>query len=344
MTNIVPKFESCTLTFWDRASSLAPKIQSFITEWNSSSPVFSAKTSGSTGIPKPIDLEKKYAWQSVQASNAFFHFDAMQTMGLCLSPDTIGGKMQILRAMAFKLELLVFDNERNPFKNLDRTLDFATLVPMQVQAILDENPGKFDFCRKILIGGAKVQLRLREELQQFDTEFYESYGMTETYSHVALKKLSQANLPFEAVANVRFSSQNGKLVIHAPLLGIQALSTNDAVELLDDRHFHLLGRSDFAINSGGYKFHPELLEQKLEGRIPVNYFIIGEADAVFGECVTLYLEMDYNAETEYQIEQLLDSCFERYEKPKKIYFLPEFIQTESGKINRLACQKSVLEP
>lgn len=324
--------------------ALSSKIQSFITEWNSPSPIFRAKTSGSTGIPKEVELEKKYAWQSVLASNTFFHFEGMKSMGLCLSPDTIGGKMQILRALAFASELLIFDNERNPLRKLDRTLDFLTLVPLQVQTILDETPEKFSLCHKILIGGAKVPVRLREELEQFNAEFFESYGMTETYSHVAVKSLNRPNLPFEAVGNVIFSAQNDRLVIHAPLLGIESLVTNDAVELLDERRFQLLGRSDFAINSGGYKFHPELLEQKLEGRVPVNYFIIGEADAVFGDCVTLYLEMDYNAEIKNRMENILDDVFGRYEKPKKIYFLPEFIKTESGKINRLASQKSVLEP
>ncbi|MGV3629753.1 MAG: AMP-binding protein [Bacteroidota bacterium] len=344
MTNIVPKFESCKLTFGSMDSGLRLKVLSFLEEWNSPAPAFSAKTSGSTGIPKTVELEKKYAFQSVLASSSFFHFDAMQTMGLCLSPDTIGGKMQILRALAFDLELLIFENERNPLKKLSQQLDFVTLVPLQLQTILDETPEKLALCRKVLIGGARVPLQLAEKLREMKTEYFESYGMTETYSHVALKRLNSGNTFFEAVDNVTFSTQNGNLVIHAPLLGIDSLQTNDSAELLDAHRFNLLGRSDFAINSGGYKFHPELLEQKLEGRIPVAYFIIGEADPVFGECVTLYLEMDYNAEIEYRVENILDAVFERYERPKKMYFLPEFIKTESGKINRLASQKSVLEP
>ncbi|MCE3294421.1 MAG: O-succinylbenzoate--CoA ligase [Crocinitomicaceae bacterium] len=323
--------------------TLISKTRSFVEEWNSDDPFFMAKTSGSTGIPKNTRLEKKYALQSVFASQAYFHFDRMKTMGLCLSPDTIGGKMQLLRAMAFGLEILVFDNERNPLKNLDRELDFVTLVPLQVQAILDETPEKPELCRKILIGGAKVPLQLAEKLRTFSTEFFESYGMTETYSHVAIKKLNSSTAVFEAVGDIRFSSRDGNLVIHAPLLGIDSLPTNDSVELLDERRFRLLGRSDFAINSGGYKFHPELLEQKLEGRIPVNYFIIGEADAEFGECVTLYLEMDYSTEMKQRVEETLAASFGRYEKPKKIYFLREFVKTESGKINRLASQKSALE-
>ncbi len=342
MINIVPKFESCKLTFMGHDASSRNKVESFIAEWNSPSAVFRAKTSGSTGIPKEVKLYKKYALQSVLASNAFFHFEKMQSLGLCLSADTIGGKMQVLRALAFEKELVIFDHQRNPLLKLDREIDFLTLVPLQLETILAETPEKLTLCRKILLGGARVNRQLAVKLQQFHTEFYESYGMTETYSHVAVKKIGEQY--FQAVGNIHFSMQNDQLVIHAPLLGLSDLRTNDIVELKDERHFKLLGRSDFAINSGGYKFHPELLEQKLEGHLPANYFIIGEKDAVFGECVTLYLEMDYNAETEKRVRHVLESRFERYEKPKKIYFLPEFIKTESGKINRLASQKAALEP
>lgn len=344
MTNIVPKFESCPFIFLTKNNDLVSEVLLFADEWNAETAFFNAQTSGSTGIPKTVRLNKQYALQSVVNSNAFFHFERMERMGLCLSPGTIGGKMQVLRALAYHVELVVLDNERNPLKKLEQKLDFLTLVPLQLQTILEESPEKIALCRTILVGGAPVSKALRMKLRSFSTQFFESYGMTETYSHVAVRNLQNDTPEFQALDGIRFSTEDGNLVIHAPGLGLPHLITRDAVILKDESHFELLGRSDFAINSGGYKFHPEALERKLESLIDVNYFIIGEPDPLLGECVTLYLETEYTPEKERAIRAICESCFEKYEKPKKICLLPRFIQTPSGKINRLASQKSFLEP
>lgn len=343
MTNIVPNFNPDKIIFVSENNKLNQKVYDFIEEWNNSNDFFTAKTSGSTGIPKEIKLQKSIALKSVKMSANYFGFDKMERMGLCLSPETIAGKMQILRALYCDLILYVFQSERNCLQNLNVHLDFISLVPLQVEAILDENPEKLDLCHKILIGGAQISPQLKLTLQKVKSSIYESYGMTETYSHVAVRQLFSKNGSFEALKGIHFSLEDENLVIHALHLDLKHLKTNDCVRLIDNKHFELLGRSDFVINSGALKFHPEVLEGKLAQGIESNYFILGEKSEEFGEIVTFYLEMDYDSIKEIELKKLFETYLSKYEIPKKIYFIPQFIRTESGKINKLKTQELALE-
>lgn len=343
MTNIVPNFNADKIIFVSENRKLNQKVELFIEEWNNELDFFTAKTSGSTGIPKEIKLLKNLALASVKMSSHYFNFDEMESMGLCLSPETIAGKMQILRALYYDLVLYVFENERNCLQNLNVHLDFITLVPLQVESILNENPEKLDFCRKILIGGAKISPALEHKLKTVKCKVYESYGMTETYSHVAIRQLFSEKTVFEALQAVHFSLENDNLVIHATHLGLKHLKTNDCVNLIDNKHFELLGRSDFVINSGAFKFHPEVLEEKLASEIQGVFFILGEKDQEFGEIVTFFLEMDYDSKKEDELKELFSRCLSKYEIPKKIYFIPHFSRTESGKIDKLKTQKIAFE-
>ncbi len=323
-------------------TSLIQKVENFISSWFDTGSYIETKTSGSTGTPKTIRLEKNKMRFSATMTGSYFEFKPGEKILLCLSPDSIGGKMLMLRAILHEMELIVSDLQRNPMEQIDFSIDFAAMVPMQIQTVIQENPGKLDLIKNLLIGGAAVSPQLEAALSDFDLNAFESFGMTETMSHVAVRKLNQADsAPFEALNGIHFSLKDGKLVIHAPELGLPELETNDVVELLDEKTFYWKGRADFAVNSGGIKFHPELIEKKLAAEINVRFFIAGEKDVLLGEKLVLVLEGTGNRFWVDAILKTLNQQLSGYEVPKKIYFVPEFAETPSGKINRLETMSKI---
>lgn len=316
--------------------SLVQKVDNFIEQWFDDGSFIETNTSGSTGAPKTIRLEKEKMRFSAEMSAAFFGFQPQQKILLCLSPDSIGGKMLILRAIVSGMELIVADVQRNPLENIDFKIDFVSMVPMQVRSVIDENPEKLNFIKDLLIGGAAVSPQLEKALSAFETNVYESFGMTETMSHVAVRKLARngEKTPFEALPGIRFSLDDEKLVIHAPGLGLPELHTNDVVELTGETAFYWKGRADFAINSGGIKFHPELIERKLATEISQRFFIAGEKDKLLGEKIVLIVEGNPDISVKKEIAVVLQRQLSGYEIPKKTYFVDGFAETASGKVNR----------
>ena len=317
-------------------SDLKHQVNQFIENWNDDSLYISTKTSGSTGVPKIIQLEKEKMIASAKMTGTFFNFSADSTLCLALSPETIGGKMMLVRAMVFNLKLIVVKPSRNPIEQLDEVIDFIALVPMQMNQILIESKEKLLLLNKILLGGAPVSNDLIENLAHCKSAVYESFGMTETMSHFAIRSLNQPKTDvFNCLPGVSIDSENGLLSLSIPTLGIQHLKTTDEIEQVGENQFRWLGRRDFAINSGGLKFHPEQLEQKISHLFETRFFFAGEPDKELGQRIVLFVEAEKLEQD--QIESIKNSL-EKYENPKHIYFIDTFVETQSGKINRIKTQ------
>lgn len=327
--------------FSTKNEELQRKVTAFIEDWYSEKSYIEAKTSGSTGTPKIIKLCKSTLIASAHLSNSYFNYSSGKKSILSLSIDTIGGKMIVIRALEFKMDLIVTDNVKNPIANLKIPAYIISLVPYQLLNILEETPQKLNLIENILLGGAPVSNSLNNQIQYLNSNYFESYGMTETMSHIAIKNLKSKNQHFEALGKTTFTLQNDTLVIHAPEIGIDNLLTNDIINLISPTTFSWLGRKDFVILSGGKKFHPEILEKKLENRISQRFFIFKEADDKLGEKIVLYIENIEDHNLRLKIEKILIDSMEKYEVPKKIYFISKFSETESGKINRIETSKKV---
>lgn len=342
MTNTVPKINFSTIEFLTAEKVRIDSIKNFVTEWNNESDHILVKTSGSTGKPKEIFLKKFHFIESAKITGNFFDFKKNQKIVLSLSIDTIGGKMQVIRALIFEMKLLITENSRNPIQNFNQNAYFISLSPIQLEEIIKQNPEKIELFTHVLIGGAKLSSHLENKLKDLKASFHESYGMTETLSHVALREISKSNY-FIKLKNIELSENEGCLQINAPSIGVQNLLTNDYVEFMDENSFIIKGRKDFVINSGGYKFHPEILEEKLYSFIPFPYFIIGEKNDEYGEIISLYLECEYDEKKLNNLKNIFLNQLIKYEIPKKIYFVEEFERTESNKINRIETQKLILK-
>ncbi len=318
--------------FKRKDSELINKVREFIKDWYSESTHIETKTSGSTGTPKFISLKKEHMMIAARKTIDFLKLRENQNALLCLSPDTIAGKMMIVRSIVGKLNLIVSDLSSNPLDSINERIDFIAMVPLQLQKSLELNSDKTEAIQSILIGGGPVSFQLTEQLKKKHVTVYHTFGMTETISHVALRKIGYEEQPhFRALDGISFSVFNNKLEIQYPEVGLNHLLTNDLVELIDPFTFRWLGRADFVINTGGVKVYPEAIEHVLSAHIHTPFFVSSLPDEKLGQRVVLIVESDVPI---YIRKDEMKIMLSTYAVPKEIIYLPRFIRTKSNKIDR----------
>lgn len=285
------------------------------------------QTSGSTGKPKTYHLAKKAMQQSAALTADFLNLKKGDTALLCMPVSYIAGKMMIVRAIEVGMSLYCIPPKVHlHFPAVDR-IDFAAFTPMQVEKSLNDFKDKIQF-DKVILGGAKVSSFLEEKLKPIESDVYETYGMTETITHIAMRKLNQQN-HFYTLPQIAISkNQENCLVIKTPYFD-QKIETNDVVELMSDYEFKILGRKDHIINSGGLKINPEELEERLKPYIQVPFIVHHKPDPVLGQKVVLLLESDNPIQVDFPSDLI-----PKNKQPKEIIYLSTFPRTISGKIQR----------
>lgn len=316
-------------------------LGNFMENWLDSNPLMELSTSGSTGHPKKIVVEKNQMLESARMSVQFFGLQEGQTALLCLPLEYIAGKMMVVRALYKSLHLFCIEPSSHPLRDLsiNQKIHFAPLVPMQVENIPPNNSLEI-----ILLGGAPVSPDLGSKLQSFTSTIYHSYGMTETLTHVAARKINGVDKSetFHALPGVQFETDSeDQLIIHVPFLH-EPVRTKDIVTLLSPTEFKWKGRSDFVINSGGVKLFPEEMETKLAPFISQRFFILGIPDDRLGEKCILVVEGEKFTDEEMELlHQKLQNKLSKFEQPKHIFFTLHFLQTSSGKILRKETLNSI---
>lgn len=306
-------------------------VKRFIHEWNSSE-IVSTRTSGSTGSPKIIEHEKEKMILSAQRTNHFFNIDDNSRLLLCLSSETIAGKMMIVRSILANCELIVTDPSSSPLSVLEESPSFIAMVPMQLEQAIEDSLNSLKSIDFILIGGAPISDTLRERILKEKLHVYHSYGMTETISHVALQNVLTSTT-FSALDGVTFTvnSQN-ELIVNDAALNITDLQTHDIVDLYSNKEFRWIGRSDLTINSGGIKIQPEDVEHRLSKIISTNFISVGLPHERLGSMHCIIIEEPCSSIDKEGIRCALG----KHEYPKEIYALKEFRYTPSNKIDRIA--------
>ncbi|WP_298396663.1 AMP-binding protein [Flavobacterium sp.] len=301
-------------------------VGDFLLDWFDGKSYVEMKTSGSTGIPKTIRVEKQAMVNSALATGDFFGLQPGNRALQCLPVKYVAGKMMLIRSIILGLDLDYVAPTSHPMENLDDTnYDFVAMVPMQAQNSLKELKN----VKKLIVGGARISKNLEKDLAKLPTDVYETYGMTETITHIAAKKVGEK--AFTVLPNVTISyDERNCLVIHAPnVIAEDTVITNDLVELVNENQFLFLGRIDNIVNSGGVKIMPEQVEKKLDGKINRRFFIASKEDAELGEKVILIIEGE-----SYDIDKVIFEGLDKYERPKEIVFVSKFKETENGKILR----------
>jgi len=300
-------------------------VGDFLLDWFDSKTYIEMQTSGSTGTPKIIKVDKQAMVNSAIATGDFFDLHSGNRALQCLPVKYVAGKMMLIRSIVLGLDLDYVAPTSHPMLGLEDKYDFAAMVPMQAQNSLKE----LHNVKKLIVGGARISASLEKELMKLPTEVYETYGMTETITHIAAKRVGEE--AFTVLPNVTISyDERNCLVIHAPkIIAEETIVTNDLVELVNENQFKFLGRIDNIINSGGVKIMPEQVEQKLDGKLDRRFFITSKEDKELGEKVVLVIEGD-----SFAIDNSIFDDLDKYEHPREIHFVSKFKETENGKVLR----------
>ena len=316
-------------------------LDEFVSDWQSDSPTLLVHTSGSTGKPKPMLVEKRRMEASARITCGFLGLRAGDTALLCMPLDFIAGKMVVVRSLVWGLRLVAVEPSGHPLKGLTESPTFAAMVPMQVYNSLkvEEERRLLRDIKHLIIGGGAVNSDMAEALRGFPNAVWSTYGMTETLSHIALRRLSGAEAsewyePFDGVGVT--TSADGCLVIDAPAVCAQPLVTNDIAEIAPDgRRFRIRGRRDNVVCSGGLKLQIEEMEARLQPHLNVPYMISKRPDDKFGEAVVLLAVTD-------DMESVCEVCrkhMPRYEQPRYFLAVSELPMTSTGKPARAEAMK-----
>jgi len=330
-------------------------VNEFMQEWNNPSEKMLVHTSGSTGIPKPLWVEKKCMEASARITCDFLGLHEGDTALLCMSLDYIAGKMMLVRSLVRGLRLLSVPPSGHPLASFvtekqngeSIEVDFAAMVPLQVYNTLQvpEERERLMQIRHLIIGGGSIDDELAAELKTFPHAVWSTYGMTETLSHIALRRLngdmaSQWYTPFPSVAVSL--SDDGCLMIDAPRVCRELLITNDRGEIQDVvtaagvfRQFRILGRKDNVITSGGVKIQIEEVERILKPHVEVPFLITKRPDKKFGEAVVMLVQSDVITDIPAICEQFLP----KYWQPRQYIPVIEIPLTGTGKPARMEAEK-----
>ena len=318
-------------------------LDEFLEEWNNSSPYVHVQTSGSTGVPKPMLVEKRRMLASARITNDFLGLREGDTALLCMSLDYIAGKMMVVRSLERGLKLIAQEPSGHPMGLRHRvSLDFAAMVPMQVYSTLQvpEERERLKQIRHLIIGGGAIDDAMAAELKTFPNAVWSTYGMTETLSHIALRRLSgpEASGWYMPFPSVKVSlSPEGCLIIDAPEVCPEPLVTNDIAEL-SSQGFRILGRKDNVICSGGIKIQIEEVESRLRPFLRVPYLLSKRPDPKFGEVAVLLTEGSVD-----DARQVCERILPKYHQPRHYLHVDHIPLTETGKPARqqaaqLCCQ------
>jgi O-succinylbenzoic acid--CoA ligase len=330
------------------------KVLDFIRQWLNGTQEFTLTTSGSTGPPSPIVLRRRQLEASARRTADFFDLGPGDRALVCLNCEYIGGMMMLVRGLERNLHLTIVEPHADPFAYVaeNAEFDFSAFVPLQLKAVLAAgHAARLDKMKSFLIGGAPADAALTQELQPLKAAAWLTYGMTETCSHVALRRLNgpQAGPTFRVLPGIAAGQdERGCLTLRGDVTDDQLIVTNDVVQLSADAHtFEWLGRADFVINSGGVKVPAEKVELVLDVALAEigasrRCFVAGQPDERLGEVVTAFIEGEaLTVEQEIQLKGLLAARLGRYEQPRHFTYLPEFQTTATGKLNRAATLRTL---
>lgn len=317
----------------------------FIKKWQSGVEDFEIHTSGSTGKPKVINIKRSKMEASARFTTEALSLKSGQTALICLDTEYIAGKMMLVRALVNKMNIIAVTPAANPLKGLNSAPDFTALVPLQLEEILKDNTSTelLNKMQSVIIGGAAIGPNLETKIKSLKVPVYATYGMTETVSHIALKKVNGDDRSdyFTAFEEVKLGRDSRRcLTIQSVLTNNEVLVTNDSVNLLDSHCFEWLGRADNTINTGGVKVQSEEVEKAValifaELKIPNRFFVAGLPDEKLGEKVCLIIETaEQPLVGNPDILKVLQQKLSKYEIPKIIIYVDRFIETPTGKVNR----------
>ena len=275
-----------------RAKWLAEVAEVWLRWCRKDEPGMVVQTSGTTGTPKRMEHSRAAVLASVEDTLKHWDLGAGTRALLALPTSFVAGQAMIVRSLVGAWELEIIEPSSAPSWNGEK--DFVALTPHQARGWIAQGSGT---TVKLLLGGGPVSKSLLGMLLDSKRveDVWESYGLSETLTHVAARKLQTIDdlqSPFQPLPGVTIeTNEEGCAVIHAPSRNV-TLETRDCIEELPTGGFLWLGRADDIINSGGVLVHPAEVERAFETFMPAwvsDWAAFGKADDTLGEAVVLRL-------------------------------------------------------
>ncbi|TVR82543.1 MAG: hypothetical protein EA412_01430 [Chitinophagaceae bacterium] len=341
-------FSNAEIRVWLRREPFAEEYMleysAFINKWldkNVQSFVF--ETSGTTGKPKEITFTREQLANSAKRSADVFNLKEGDLTLLPLPATYVAGRMMMVRAAINKQRVLFVQPDANPLKDLPEEIkiSFAPFVPYQLEGILSDphSTAVFEKIHTVIIGGAPLSEDMTERLSLFKNNIFATFGMTETLTHIALRRIApETQSLYTLLPQVKIGVNNDNcLKIKDELLDTPWIQTNDIVELSGNQAFNWIARKDNVINSGGIKVFPEIIESALSKKVLFPFFIAGIKDKKLGEKVVFIGKTD-NVSRAYldALQKIFSTSLKKYEQPKEVFLLKEFVYNANKKVDRKA--------
>ena len=303
----------------------------FLKSWFDDKDYILTNSSGSTGKPKEIKLKKLDLIESSKLTARYFDLKVGDKIINCLPVKYIAGKMMLVRSLVLGLDLYIFPVTSSPISEIKKNYELIAFTPLQ----LENSISFIEKIKKVLVGGSPVQDILKDKILKSKSTVYETYGMTETITHIAARNLSMGEKEFTVLPGIEIGERDNCLFIKPNHLSIEMVQTNDVVEFTNKNKFLLIGRRDFIINSGGVKLNPEAIEKKLSKYISADFVISSIDNSKFGEVVTLVFKKNIPDNYNKAFTHL-----SKYEIPKEVLVIDNFPEN-NGKINRVKIRKLI---
>ena len=306
-------------------------------------------TSGTTGIPKAVQLTYSNFETSCANWHNFLKFKDDDQFLCCLPLHHIGGLAVLIRALiyGFSVNLINEFQAEIVLKNIqNHPVTIISLVPTMLKRILDIDGGleALKTLRHILLGGGPSPEYLLDICIKEQLNIIKVYGMSETCSGtVGLKLLDEPQHKFYAgrpFPSTKVWIKNDEIHISGPMVMkgyVEETETNgihnshDLGRINDDNLLFLDIRRKDLIVSGGEKINPlEVEECLMNVRGISDAAVVGKDDDERGQKVTAYI-----VSTPFENELLnreLKKSLSPYKIPKEYIHVSYIPRNELGKI------------
>ena len=308
-------------------------------------------------------------WSTLTASVTGFcnHFSINTVNSFCILPVYhVSGLMQFMRSFVTsgKLAILSYSDLKQGQKtNINTQNFFISLVPTQLQFLLQSQADWLANFQTILLGGAPPWQSLLDEARRYKLPLAPTYGMTETASQIVTiqpqdflrgNNSSGRVLPHAQVTildengNLQNTNKVGSIAltatslylgyygdsINSNLQPLEKLITDDLGFFDNNGYLHIVGRRSQKIITGGENVFPAEVEAAIVAtHLVKDVCVIGLPDSTWGQAVTAVYIPAQEKISAVMIQKQIEDKLSKYKLPKNWIRVDRLPRNEKGKID-----------
>ena len=290
-------------------------------------------SSGSTAEPRLICHRSEALIAHAHASAASLGSLGDDRWLVALPLAHVSGLGPLIRALVYRRSVALLKKfEVATFVGAvaEHRITLTSVVPTMLTRLVEANWRPPTHLRHVLVGGAVCPEGLRDRAISLGIPVATTYGMTETFSHVAINGSVLEGVEAR-------TSDDGRLYIRAPSSTVwpEWLATGDRATV-NNRSLAIHGRFDDVIISGGENVSPSKVAAVLESHPEIHAaLVLGVPDPVWGQRVVAAIAAKPTLDLA-RVEELIRSRLPAHERPRDLRRLSALPMLPSGKPDRLA--------